>query len=108
VVEALKGGRLAKPHAFFYWDYGHCRKRYDQAVRLGNWKGVRNGRDAAIELYDLASDLAETNNVAAAHPDVVVRIAEILETAATPSARYPIGEIYRGKPIWQPPGPPAP
>ncbi|MCB1237047.1 MAG: arylsulfatase [Verrucomicrobiae bacterium] len=105
VVEALKGGRLSKPHAFFYWDYGHCRKRYDQAVRLGNWKGVRNGRDAAIELYDLASDLRETSNVATAHPDVVARIAEILETAAIPSARYPIGEIYRGKPLWQPPGP---
>ena len=108
VVEALKGGRLAKPHEFFYWDYGHCRKRYDQAVRLGTWKGVRHGREGAIELYNLARDPAESKDLAEEHPEVVDRLAKIMSSAVTPSERYPIGEIYRGKPLWEAPGPPAP
>lgn len=29
VVRALKGGKLHQPRKFLYWDYGHCRRRYD-------------------------------------------------------------------------------
>ena len=38
VVSALAGGRVEKPHEYLYWDYGHCRDRYDQAVRMGATK----------------------------------------------------------------------
>jgi arylsulfatase A-like enzyme len=102
VVQALKGKPLDEPHEFLYWDYGHCRARYDQAVRWKDWKGIRHGRDAEIELYDLSRDPGETKNVAESHPMVVQRIAEIMETAPVASERYPIGKIYRGKPLWSP------
>jgi hypothetical protein len=94
-------GYLNQDHAHYNWDYGHCRARYDQAVRLGNWKGIRLRLESEIQLYNLDSDVQEKLNVADQHPAIVQRISEIMETAATPSDRYPIGEIYRGKPIWE-------
>ena len=36
------------------------------------------------------------------HPDVVKRIAQVMKTAVTPNDRYPIGQIYKGGPVWKP------
>ena len=101
VVPALRGEKLVNPHEYLYWDYGHCRKVYHQAVRMGNWKAIRHGQDADLELYDLSQDIAETQDVAEQHADVVDKVRRIMAAAATPSDRYPIGTIYKGKPIWQ-------
>jgi arylsulfatase A-like enzyme len=100
VVKALLGEEQEEKHPYLYWDYGHCRKRYDQAVRLGNWKGIRYGQGGEIELYDLESDLAEGHNVAAQFPEVVIEIEEIMKSAFTPNEHYPVGELYKGSPIW--------
>jgi len=102
VVQALRGEPLGTPHDMLYWDYGHCRRRYDQAVRWGDWKGIRLGVEADIQLFNLADDLAEQHDVASQHPEVVQQIKRFMETAATPSNRYPIGHIYRGQPLWKP------
>jgi hypothetical protein len=53
-------------------------------------------------LYDLDIDLGETTDVAGQHPDIVEQIAQIMKTAVTPSDRYPIGQVYRGGPVWTP------
>ncbi|MHC4629038.1 MAG: arylsulfatase [Planctomycetota bacterium] len=102
VWKAFKGQSLERAHRYLYWDYGHCRARYDQAVRLGTWKGIRHGTENEIQLYDLDSDVQEKFNVADQHPAVVKKIAEIMQRAVVPSERYPIGKIYLGKPIWRP------
>lgn len=102
IVDALKGGELGRPRNYLYWDYGHCRRRYDQAVRVGDWKGVRLGQEGAIELYHLPDDRAEERDVAKGHPEIVAKIDEIMRTAVTPSDLYPVGEIYKGKPLWKP------
>jgi arylsulfatase A-like enzyme len=75
------------PHEFLYWEsHGEGGK---QAVRLGNWKGVRlnvsKEGSPAFQLFDLASDPAEIRNVAAEHPDVVRRLTEIAVDAHVPS-----------------------
>jgi len=101
VVPALMGGTLKKQHPYLYWDYGHCRDRYDQAVRVGKWKGIRLGKDRDIKLYNLDKDIGEDNNVADKYPEIVQRIAGIMETAFVPSERYPVGEKYTGGPIWK-------
>jgi arylsulfatase A-like enzyme len=85
-------GKPQKSHECLYWDYGHVRKTYKQAVRVGNWKGVRNGAKSPVEIYNLASDLSETKNVASKHPQIVSQIEEIMKTAPSDSEDYPIGE----------------
>lgn len=101
IVSALKGGNLDSSRQYLYWDYGHCRSRYDQAVRWKHWKGIRLGRGGKIQLYNLETDIGESQDVADRHPDVIRQIACFMATAATPSDRYPIGQLYRGKPIWR-------
>jgi arylsulfatase len=42
----------------------------NRAIRVGDWKLVA-GKDAAWELFDLAADRSESNNLADKHPDKV-------------------------------------
>ncbi|MEM7602989.1 MAG: arylsulfatase, partial [Verrucomicrobiota bacterium] len=101
VRDALEGKVSTTDRDFLYWDYGHCRRFYDQAVRVDDWKGIRHGKsEGKIELYDLSHDIGETNDLAEQHPEVVASIERIMDSAVVPSRRYPIGEIYRGGPIW--------
>ena len=85
-------GKKQKSHKYLYWDYGHVRKTYKQAVRVGDWKGVRNGVGAPIELYNLKNDVGETRNVASKHRQVVSQIEEIMRSARSDSEDYPIGK----------------
>jgi arylsulfatase A-like enzyme len=96
ILTALKGGQ-APPHPYLYWDYGHTRGQYKQAVRLGDWKAVRNGADQPIELYDLRNDASEAQNVATKHPEVLTQIEKILATASAPDPRYPIAPPKKTK-----------
>ena len=48
--------------------------------------------DAKLELYDLATDLGETNNVAAAHPDVVAAFEAFAKTAHVDNPNFPAGD----------------
>lgn len=101
VIDALKGGKIAAERNYLYWDYGHCRRYYDQAVRWKNWKAIRSGRnERRIELYDLDADIGEANDLAAQYPDIVVKLGAMMDFATTPSELYPVGEIYKGGPIW--------
>ena len=101
VAGALAGGSVAQPHEYLYWDYGHCRERYDQAVRIGPLKGIRFGQGSPLELYDLAEDIGETRDLAAQHPEIVARMESIMITAVTPHPNYPVGQIYTGSALWK-------
>ena len=81
-------GQEQKPHEFFYWEFHE--KGSKQAVRTGDWKAVRLALGQPLELYNLKTDLGETNNVAAAHPDVVAKVEAYLQTARTDSPRWPL------------------
>ena len=86
MARALRGE--AQPsHAFLYWEFHE--RGFQQAVRMGRWKAVRLMPDTPIELYDLERDPGEAHDVAAANPDVVRRIDAYLQTARTPSERWP-------------------
>jgi arylsulfatase len=85
-----------KKHAFLYWEFPSYGGQ--QAVRMGNWKGVRQRLDRGTvrtELYNLADDIGEKHNVAARHPDIVARIEKIMREQHTPSATFPLKAIDR-------------
>jgi arylsulfatase A-like enzyme len=67
------------------------------ALRVGNWKlvesgkgpkvlsntGIESGQDDRVRLFDLATDLAESRNVAAEHPDRVAAMRKQLDQIRT-------------------------
>ncbi len=84
IAPTLLGNAAAqKQHEYLYWAFyeGACA----QAARIGNWKGVEQPYGSPIQLFDLSSDLGETTNVAAQHPDLVERVKQVFATANTPS-----------------------
>jgi arylsulfatase A len=52
-----------------------------QAVRMGDWKGIKANASATVELYRLDRDASETTDVAAAHREVVAQIESIMAAA---------------------------
>jgi arylsulfatase A-like enzyme len=81
-------GKPQKPHEFLYWEFHE--KGSKQAVRTGDWKAVRLAIDKPLELYDLKTDVGETKNVAAAHPDIISKVEAYLKTARSESPRWPL------------------
>ncbi|MHC4628889.1 MAG: sulfatase-like hydrolase/transferase, partial [Planctomycetota bacterium] len=86
----LGRSRQQKRHEALYWEFHEQGKK--QAVRMGNWKGVRlnvaKKPDGPIELYDLKKDIGETNNIADQHPDIVAKIEKYMKSARTPSEHW--------------------
>jgi len=77
-----------KRHEFIYWEF-HEGGFKQAALYQGRWKGHRSGSpDAPIQLYDLNSDLAEINDVAADHPEIARTIAEYLSTARSENSDW--------------------
>ena len=81
-----------KEHELFYWEFHEQGKK--QAVRMGNWKGVRlnvaQNPNGPIELYNLKEDVAEMHNVAGQYSEIVAKIADYMKTARTPSEHWPL------------------
>ena len=54
----LWNGKAMQPETYFWEHVGN------KAMRKGNWKIVKDVEDAAWELYDMSTDLTESNNLA--------------------------------------------
>jgi arylsulfatase A len=74
-------------HPYLYWEF--YEQGGKQAVRLGDWKGVRlnvhKNSNGMIELYNLALDPGETTDMAENHPEVVKHITTLMKEAHTDS-----------------------
>jgi len=79
-------GEQAPPRPPLYWEFHEG--GFHQAILDGDWKAVRHGLDAPIELYDLAEDPVEERNVAESHAEAVRRMKRLFETSHTPSVEY--------------------
>jgi len=79
----LTSQKSGRPHETLYWRLGE-----HMAIRKGDWKLVRTREGplkeadpstlndlSSAELYNLAEDIGETRNLAAAHPDKVKELA---------------------------------
>jgi arylsulfatase A-like enzyme len=85
-LPTLLGRPGQKQHDYLYWEF--YERGFQQAVREGDWKGVRLKPGEPLELYNIASDPAEKQNVAAANPAVVRRLEERLKTCRTKSEKW--------------------
>jgi len=88
VLPTLLGQPQELADRYFYWEF--FERNFQQAVRWRDWKAVRLEPGAELELYDLATDSAEQDNVAGEHPKVVARIENYLKTARTESTHWPV------------------
>jgi len=90
-VPALLGRGEQRRHEFMYWEFHE--RGGSQALRMGDWKAVRLGigtrADGPIELYNLANDIAEKENIADKHPDIVAKMDKLMAEQHTPSPNFP-------------------
>lgn len=76
---------------FHYPNYAfHHKNRLGSAVRQGDYKLIKWYDDGSVELYNLAKDLSETNDLAKAMPDLAAQLAGQLYAWLTENdAEYP-------------------
>lgn len=89
LVSFLKGGPAPR-REYFYWELHEYRTGSIQAVRFDQWKAVRNGPSRPIEIYDLGSDLAETNNLADEKAYLVSRAESLMQSAHVDDPNWPM------------------
>ena len=85
-----------KQHEFLYWEFPSYQGQ--QAVRMGNWKGIRRNifkGNMTLELYDLSIDLTESNDVALENPEIVAKLESIMKNEHTTAEieRFKIKEL---------------
>ncbi len=81
ILPALRGGRLPTRPIFCHFPHNvrATGNIASTSVRLGDWKLIRfwfdgPGRKHRYELYNLKTDIGETRNLAAQHPEIVRRL----------------------------------
>jgi len=69
IVPELMGRTPQATHEYLYWEL-----KNQKAVRSSQWKAIQTKPSRPWELYNLATDISETNNLAASHPDILARL----------------------------------
>ncbi len=85
-LPTLLGQEGQQAHEFLYWEFPSYTGQ--QAIRMGNWKGIRKNifkDNLDIQLFNLAQDPREEINVAAANPEIVEKMALIMVQEHTPA-----------------------
>jgi len=101
LLPLLRGEKAGDPHEALYWRFGN-----QSAIRMGDWKLVRGrvGRAAKgpgmrvsePQLYNLAADLSERNDLASEHPEKVEQL----------QAAWEKWNAELAPPAWRGPDPP--
>jgi len=85
-LPTLLNNRNQIKHDFLYWEFPSYQGQ--QAVRMGNWKGIRKNifkGNMTVELYNLMTDPTESNDLASENPEIVAKIEAIMKNEhATP------------------------
>ena len=75
-------------HEFLYWEF--YEGGINQAVLMnGRWKAIRMRKSSnPIELFDLHNDIAEKQNLATSHPELVAKAADLVKSAHVDNAHW--------------------
>ncbi len=84
----LGNAKQQEEHPYLYWEFHEWHTRL--AVRYGEWKGViyNLSKGGELELYNLTTDIGETNNVVAEHPEIAAHIMQIMQNERTASTIF--------------------
>jgi arylsulfatase A-like enzyme len=95
VTRAFRGQPLPAGRVF-YWEFHEG--GFNRAVRFGDWKAIQFGPNGPIELYNLKTDIGETNNVAEANPGVIADARRHFASARTDNEHFPIQDRAANSP----------
>ncbi|MBI3857629.1 MAG: arylsulfatase [Planctomycetes bacterium] len=85
VVKTLLG-KAQTPHNYLYWEF--YERGFDQAIRMGDWKAIRNGLGEPLQLYNLKTDLMEKTNVAARNEELVAKLDALMKYTHSDSEQW--------------------
>jgi len=98
-------GEAGKEHEFLNWEFQRdlwgtiSTEKSDggfrQSARMGQWKAVRYGVNFPTKLFNLHTDVSESNNLAAEYPEIVQQMEAIFEEERTETAGFPYGGVYQ-------------
>jgi arylsulfatase A-like enzyme len=92
LVPLLKGDSI--PERSFFWHYPHYGNQGgdpSSIIRKGDWKLIHYWEDGHDELYNLAIDPAEREDVSAGHPEISGRMgSELKAWLAAVDAKLPV------------------
>ena len=77
----LGNGDEQGQHDFLYWEWDQ--RGHDRALRHGKWKLV-SSEPGVWQVFDLETDISESNDVAPEHPDLIARAEEWIKANRTP------------------------
>ncbi len=87
ILPSLTGKGKQKQHEYLYWEFHEQGGKI--AIRKGDWKlivlNVLKSKSPKTELYNLATDIHENNNVAAQHPEMVKEMLQLMKNARVES-----------------------
>jgi len=90
-LPTLLGENRQKKHEYLYWEFHEQGGK--QALCKENWKlirlHVRNSDKTKVELYNIADDPGENNDLAGTHPEIVEELKILMDAARTNSEVFP-------------------
>ncbi len=94
LVPYFRGEKEGDPHEALFWRTAGGRQ---WAVRAGRWKLLKPSADRPVELYDLAADIGESQDLAGDKPEVVARLRSLYEAWNSKNVppRFPNPQPYR-------------
>lgn len=89
LVQELKGNqKKQKKHDYLYWEFNE-KQGPIQAIRKNDWKLVWK-LEGKPELYNLSTDIGETNNLALTETEKLNEMLALLKTARTEHSEFPL------------------
>ncbi len=88
ILPTLMGKKQDLNDRYLYWEFHE--RGFQQAVRQGGWKAIRQAKDSPLELYHISQDPIESKNVAAQYPERVSAFENLLDTVRTTSIDWPV------------------
>ncbi len=85
MLPTLFGRGKQKQHEYLYWELNG-----QQAIRVGHWKALRTKPWLDIQLYNLADDVGERDDLAKQKPELAQQMTQMIDKNRTDSEVFPL------------------